>query len=157
MDLQSVSKDLEARISAGRQWLESGLDLSFPGPTVRKHPTSIKVVEFLDAPERVERFGLGCVVTVEAPQQSISFQINIRIKPHRTSAPNTDSYPYVVSYVVNQVQGVESLICFDHIIEPQNYASAMSLTVREWYLRWLTLALDRGGGKLFSPEVRMQT
>lgn len=157
VNLETVSKDLEMRITAGRQWLESGMELGFPGPAVRKCPTSVKVVEFLDTPDRVERFGLGFVVTVEASQQSISFQINIRIKPHRTNAPTTDSYPYVVSYVVDQVRGLESLICFDHIVEPQNYVGALSLTTQEWYLRWLSLALDRGGGKLFSPEVRMRT
>ena len=156
MDLKAVSQDLDARAASGKQWLESGVGLVFPGPALRKFPTSIELVEFLDSPKRAERFGLGFEVSVQAPEQLISFQINIRIKPHMTDGPKLDSHPYVVSYVVDQIYRTEALICFDRIIDPKNYDSAMLLTVQEWYLRWLELALDRGGGKFFQPEARKQ-
>lgn len=155
MNLQAVSSNLEARISAGREWLESTERLVFKGPVVRKCTTSIRLAECLDTPKRIERYGLGFVVTMDAPERPLSFQINIRIKSDITSGPKIDSYPYVVSYLVNQVEGAELLICFDHIVEPKSYASAVGLTVQEWYLRWLELALDRGDGKLFTPEVRI--
>jgi len=156
MDLKVVSQDLDARIASGKQWLESGVGLVFPGPALRKRPTSIELAEFLDSPKRAERFGLGFVVSVQEPRKPISFQINIRIKPYLTDAPTRDSHPYVVSYVMDQVKRTETLIGFDPIVDPKNYESAMRLPVQEWYLRWLELALDRGGGKFFEPEVRKQ-
>ena len=156
MDLKAVSSDLDVRINAGKSWFECAAGTEMPGPLLRSRATTVQLREFLDAPRRAERYGLGFVVKVLAPKELFSFQINIRTKPQRTEGSKEDSYPYVANYIVDQTTSTEMLLSFDHITKPANYASYLGLTTEEWFLRRIKLVLDQGDGKLFLPEVRIK-
>jgi hypothetical protein len=157
VELREVSNDLEARIRDAKSWFDRAAGTEMPGPLLRSCAATAQLHEFLDAPRRAERYGLGFLVRVSAPTEPFSLQVNIRIKPQRTAGSKQDSYPYVANYVVDQSSSTELLLSFDHITKRTNYASYLGLTVEDWYLRRLALILEQGDGTLFLPEARIAT
>jgi hypothetical protein len=153
MDMQMVTKDLENRILAGKAWLESGEGLTLDGPQLRKYPTKVQLARFLDTPGRMERYGLGFVVTIETPRGPRRFQLNVRIKPNLSTGPKADSDPYVVTYVVIQSTGADDEIEHEHFSSPKHYANLSKLSVQDWYMNWLSRAFETESGKFFSNEV----
>jgi hypothetical protein len=156
MDLQLVVADLEKRIAAGKDWLSSGESLEFAGPPLRNSPTLVQLTSFLDSPRRVERYGLGFIVTVDGPRGPRKFQLNVRVKPTFTDGRKTDSYPYVVSYVVDQIRRADDEIEHEHFVEPARYVALSRLCVQDWYKNWVDRALRTGSGKFFAREVLIE-
>ena len=153
MDTAEVSKDLKARIKEGAAWAESEDYLIVGGPEVRGCSTTIRLTEFLDTPNRVERYGLGFQVSVDAPAGMRKFQLNVRIKPELSEGPKADSNPYVVTYVVNQETGAEDAIQHEQFPDPKNYQAISKLSIQDWCMHWIARALRTGSGKFFSAHV----
>jgi len=142
MDTAEVSKDLKARIEAGKAWIESADNLILDGPELRGRSTTIRLAEFLDTPNRVERCGLGFHVSVDVPSGMRKFQLNVRIKPELTEGPKADSNPYVVTYVVNQDTGADDAIQHEQFPDPKDYEPISKLSIQDWYMRWIARALS---------------
>jgi hypothetical protein len=149
-----VSKDLETRILEGKAWLESGEGLKFDGPQLRKFPTNVQLAKFLDTAGRVERYGLGFLVTIITPHGPRKFQLNVRIKPDLSTGPRADwNPPYVVTYVVIQATGADDEIEHEHFSSPKHYEKLSKLFVKDWYMNWVSRAFESGSGKFFSKAV----
>ena len=156
VDIQALTKDLESRIAGGKAWLESGKNLTLHGFSLRLYPTEAQLVEVLDTPGRVERHGLGFVVSVDTPRGLRQFRLNVRIKPAYSEGPKAESNPYVVTYVVLQTTGADDEIEHEHFSDPKRYAALAQLSIQDWYKNWIARSLESGSGKFFAPEVLLR-
>lgn len=153
MNLIAVTQDLEAKINAGRSWFTSVQGTELVGPLFRGHPTKVCPAQLLDTPNRVERYGIGFRVTVDAPGKPRAFQLNVRVKPGLSEGPKADSHPYVVMYVFDQVRCVDDEILHETFFKPKQYDSLARLSPRDWYMHWVTQALKTESGKFLADEV----
>ncbi len=150
-----ISADLEKRIEAGRAWLKAEPNHEFQGPKIRGYRTTVRLKEVIDSPERVERFGLGFVVTVHRETGNKSFQLIVRIKPQTSEGPKATSNPYVIIYIKNQNTDAEDAIICEHLVKDRNYKDIAKLDTKAWFGLWINRALRQESGKFFRPENRI--
>lgn len=150
--MDAICDDLQRRIEAGKNWIKERRESEFRGPKVRGYPSTVRLFDFLESTQRVERFGVGFIVTVHGDKANKSFQLNVRIKPYCSEGPKETSTPYVVVYVQNQRKSAEDLIICEHLTDASSYAKIVELSDEDWYKLWLERALQRERGKFFEPE-----
>jgi len=152
--MKVITDDLYRRIKEGKQWFYSKTNTQFAGLICRNYPASATLVELYDNCKRVERFGLGFLIQVEAPNKSLNFKLDVRVKPDVSDKDDIDSFPYVSVYVLEQVSGYQrgDVIIVEHLTESRNYDHLASLETPDWYIKFIKKALDTEKGKMFSPD-----
>ena len=155
MKLDGVCKDLESRITQGRDWLASGGDLEIGGLEIRGLPCDALLADSVDSPNRVEKAGLSFLVKVASPKKTVRFQLVIRIKPQVSPGDTPSSLPYVAIYLVNQASGLEELVSHYHWRTEEQYEPWSQLTIHEWYKAWIARVLSSDSGRFFSKEVQV--
>lgn len=155
MNVDQVCSELQRRIDTGIAWFEMGENRQLEGLELRKHTCTAELSGKLNTPGRQEQYGLAFVVRVSAGQKSYAFQVNIRIKPNVSEGEHDESLPYVAVYLVNQSKGKEELFAYHHCGNTKQYASALDLTVQEWFRSWLERALRTGSGKFLAAEMQI--
>jgi len=154
--MSQVISDLKKRVEQSRQWLES-----VPGPLTgfkfrTDSPWTAEPIQFLDDPDRVERYGVGFMFSIDDPARSIKAQLNVRIKPELTPGAEINETPYVIVYVVDQSTGADETIKWFHIDIPASYERLIGFSIDDWYRHWIIKALEQGkSGKILRPDMRV--
>jgi hypothetical protein len=154
---ERIAQELNKRIAEGDAWLQSGKGLEFPGPELRGQATTIRLVESLDSPKRVERRGFGFLVCLNYKSERFSFRLNVRVKPETREAKVSTSTPYVVVYVpekesAGKSEPAEDAVIVKHFEKDGDEAALSSFTTPDWYAWFVFRALEEDRGKFFDPD-----
>jgi len=151
MDMASLERDLQRRITQSRKWLASDNLPLISGLKIRNYPCTAKPENFLHYPTRKERYGVRFRLEFFT-SRTYEAIIDILIKPnHSESETPPWSLPYIISYVVNPETGAKKPITYDYLQNPVVYAKTLSQSIEEWYKDWLSKALaHKNVAKIFT-------
>ena len=155
MDIQNVTEDFLARIESSRKWLNSG-DVEMPEIFFRGKPWSLKAVEFLDNPGRVEQFGVAFLMSVQDSTWDFSIRLCIRLRPKPYLDSDYPEAPYVVTYVFDQARQQEDEVTHIYMPDWKSYSSYADLSLPDWYLKWINRMLkSENSRKVMQLDMRM--
>ena len=158
MDTTELEADLLLRIDQSRDWLagdpESIKGIKFRRDTIWE---ALPLV-FLDDKRRVERHGVRFKFFVVNYHKKIEVEIDVRIHPETEVRDDSESSPYVVIYVVDQLTAADVEITHCDLIHPSLYKGLEDLSIEDWYRYWIEKAIrHKKASKIFNKNMEVKS
>ena len=158
MDTTQLEADLLLRIDQSRDWL-AGDPGSIKGIKFRRDTIweALPLV-FLDDKRRVERYGVRFKFYVVNYHKKIEVEIDVRIHPETEVRDNGESSPYVVIYVVDQLNAADVEITHRDLIHPSLYKDLEGISIEDWYRYWIEKAIrHEKASKIFNKDMGIRS